>query len=158
MARTHTCNARLERGDVPISALGLDPLDFSFLTAARYFCLSFAEPSEHSWVTVMLSSTSFFPDPGSAEAMRRVLAVVHEMRSSRRSAFRFSNPRCEGCSAIVTDDERHLVQLIQATRAQRPSLAAPSAILLCEGHDSERLRKAAVDFASAFPIREPVTT
>lgn len=156
MHRTHACATQLERGDLPLADLDLDPVDFAFLTATRYFCLSFAEPEEHSWVSAMLASDSFFPEKNSAEAMRRVLAVVYEMRASRRTAFRFSNPRCERCSAIATHDERHLVQVIQAARACRASLAASSAMLLCEGNESNRLRDAADDFAAAFPLREDV--
>lgn len=148
----HHCNARLENGDVPIAELNLDPIEFAFLTATRFFCLSFSEPTSSAWVTAMLSSSSFFPEPGSAEMMRRTLAVLHEMRTTRRSTFRFSNPRCEGCTGIVTHDERHLIQIVRAIRQNRKSTAFPSSMVLCEGYDTTRLHMAIEDFCKGFEV------
>ena len=144
---SRNCENRTALGDQPLAALHVDPVEFGFLTAARYFCLSFSEPQGGAWVTAMLGAECFFPGEGSAEKLRRALAVVHEMRTSRRSTFRFSNPRCEICTAIVTEDERHLLQLIQHARARRGSLVASSAMLLCEGHNTDQLRVAARGFA-----------
>lgn len=152
MPKSHCCNTRLARGDIPIGELDLDPIEFAFLTASRYFCLSFAEPQQQSWVLAFLSSSNFFPAPNSAESMRCVLAIVHEMRTSRRSVFRFSNPRCEGCAGIVTHDERHLVQFVRALRQSRTSAASSSAMLLCEGNDTARLQCAVEDFCSIYPL------
>ena len=150
MPKTHSCNMRLRSGDVPIGELDLDPIDFGFLTAVRFFCLAFAEPEQQAWTTAFLASGSFFPDPGSADAMRRTLAVIHEVRTARKSVFRFSNPRCAGCSGVATHDERHLVQLIQASRKMKAASALPSAMFLCEGNDSTRLKASAEDFAQLF--------
>ncbi|MEM6371235.1 MAG: hypothetical protein AAF727_00420 [Pseudomonadota bacterium] len=135
-------------GDTPLAALDVDPVEYGFLNAARFFCLSFSEPCSGAWVTALLGAPSFFPGDDSAETMRCALAVVHEMRTSRRSTFRFSNPRCEACAAIVTEHERHLVQMVQHARAGRGSMMASSAMLLCEGHDTARVCAAAQGFAS----------
>lgn len=147
------CHSRLESGDVPLLSLDTDAVDFGFLTAARYFFLSFSDSDAGAWVLAMLSSDSFFPGEDSAEKMRRSLAVVHEMRSSRRSMFRFSNPRCEGCAAIVTQDERYLLQMVQNARAGHSSRVASCAMLVCEGNATDRVIKAAYDFADLVPAR-----
>lgn len=148
-----SCHARHAAGDVPLTSLNTDAVDFGFLSAARYFFISFSECDASAWVMTMLSSESFFPGPDSAEKMRRSLAVVHEMRTSRRSMFRFSNPRCQGCSAIVTQDERYLLQLIQNARAGHGSQVASSAMLLCEGNSTERVIAAAYGFADLVSKR-----
>lgn len=135
------------QGDVALSDFDLDCDGFGFLTAARYFCVSFAQPETCAWVHAVLSPTSFFSDGNAALKLRRSLAVVQEMRCARRSVFRFSNPRCLACSAIVTQDERHLLQLVQYSRAGRKSHAASSAMLLCEGHDTRDVLRAAELFA-----------
>ncbi|WP_299206134.1 hypothetical protein [uncultured Tateyamaria sp.] len=145
--RPHNCCHRMSMGDTSLEALDADAVEYGFLSAARYFCVSFSEPLGGAWVTAMLGADYFFPGPDSAEKMRRALAVVHEMRTSRRSTFRFSNPRCEGCSSIVTEDERHLLQLVQHARAHRVSMLASSAMLLCEGHATDRVIAAARGFA-----------
>ncbi|MEO1025568.1 MAG: hypothetical protein AAFX07_08425 [Pseudomonadota bacterium] len=150
------CHACGSKGATPIAALNADAIDFAFLTAARYFFVSFSEPNSNAWLTAILGSESFFPDAAHAETMRRALAVVHEMRTSRTSMFHFSNPRCPSCSAIVTDDERHLLQMVQFARRGQNSRMASSAMLLCEGNDAERVLAAARDFAAIFAVKQPV--
>lgn len=145
--RPNKCCRRMSLGDTLLEALSADIVEYGFLSAARYFCASFSAPHEAIWVTAMLGSDHFFPGSDSAEKMRRALAVVHEMRTSRRSTFRFSNPRCQGCASVVTEDERHLLQLVQHARAHRVSMLASSAMLLCEGHSTDRVIAAAHGFA-----------
>lgn len=150
MAEPDKCrHGRLQKGDTTLNDHNLDVVDFGFLTAARYFCVSFSSPHSDAWVFAMLVPERFFPGPDSAEMMRRALAVVQEMRTSRRSTFRFSNPRCECCANVVTQDERHLLQLVQHARAGKRSHAASSAMLLCEGHDTADTILAAYQFAQA---------
>lgn len=141
---TDPCQKKLRPGCVPLASLEVDPIDFAFLTASRFFFVSFSEPEARSWVSLILGSESFFPGPGSAERMRRALAVIDEMRSARRSCFQYSNPRCQCCAAIVTADERHLMQMVQHARARRTSRVMSSAMLLCEGNPIDRV-VAAVD-------------
>lgn len=150
MAEPDKCrHGRLQKGDTTLNDHNLDVVDFGFLTAARYFCVSFSSPHSDAWVFAMLVPERFFPGPDSAEMMRRALAVVQEMRTSRRSTFRFSNPRCECCANVVTQDERHLLQLVQHARDGKRSHAASSAMLLCEGHDTADTISAAYQFAEA---------
>lgn len=154
---TGKCQGQLSSGDVSLASLDADDIDFAFLSAARFFFLTFAEKDQAAWVTAILGTESFFPGGNSAETMRRALAVVHEMRTSRRSMFRFSNPRCQGCSAIVTQDERYLLQMVQHARARRMSQVASSAMLLCEGNAIDRVVTAAQDFADIVPRRMPAS-
>ncbi|MEM6387139.1 MAG: hypothetical protein AAF718_12975 [Pseudomonadota bacterium] len=148
------CHACRSKGDMTLAALNADAIDFAFLTAARYFFVSFSEADTTAWLSAVLESESFFPGPEHAETMRRALGVVHEMRVTRKSTFCFSNPRCPGCSAIVTNDERHLLQMVQYLRAGQISRASSSAMLLCEGNDATRVIAAARNFAALF-LHEP---
>lgn len=136
---TEPCHKKLRPGCVPLASLDVDPIDFSFLTASRFFFVSLSEPQARSWVSLILGSESFFPGPGNAERMRRALAVIDEMRNARKSCFQFSNPRCQCCAAIVTADERHLLQMVQHARAGRTSRMMSSAMLLCEGNPIDRV-------------------
>jgi len=149
------CTRRMQPSDTPLSALDMDVLDFGFLTAARYFCDSLANPHGQAWIFAVLAPECFFPGANSAEKMRRALAVVQEMRTSRRSTFQFSNPRCEGCASIVTQDERHLLQLVQHARNGQRSRVASSALLLCEGHAKADVILAAHQFAEAVGVPQP---
>ena len=141
------CHAKPTGSDCYLASLQTDTIDFAFLTAARFFCVSFSNGDHCAWVTAILGAESFFPGPNSSEKMRKALAVVHEMRSSRKSVFRFSNPRCTGCSAIITQDERYLLQMVQQARFGQMSKANSFAMMLCEGNATDRVLAAVTGFA-----------
>ncbi|QBF30461.1 hypothetical protein [Thalassococcus sp. S3] len=122
----------------------------SVLTTARFFFLSFSEPQSAGWLTAILSAETMFQRPDAALLTRQVLIVLQEMRQSRRSTFRFSNPRCTCCADIVTHDERHLIDTIRASRALDRSRAFSSAMLLCEGQEVGRVLTAAEALATSL--------
>ncbi|MGR3491570.1 MAG: hypothetical protein ACU0DW_05880 [Shimia sp.] len=84
--------------------------------------------------------------------MRRVCAMVHEVRCTRRGTLCFSNPRCTHCAAIVTEHERHFVQMFQNVRRGNLGAARASAMLLCEGNDDRRVLRAAEEVAELLPL------
>lgn len=144
------CKNVLRKGDVPLSQVTSDQSDFSVLQATRFFFTTFSAADPNAWVSAFLSADRFFPGSDSAETMRRVLVFVEEMRRARRSLFRYSNPRCEGCAGIVTYDERLLISVVQYLRARQHSKAASSALLLCEGEQHERFLAAGHALAQMF--------
>jgi hypothetical protein len=124
------------------------PEDYGVLVTARFFFLSFANPDAHGWMTALLGADDLFgrlsgKSELGAEIVRRTLAVVQDMRLSRRAVLRFSNPRCASCAQILTHDERHLIQMVQALRRGDRSVAASSAMLLCEGNPIDDLLSSA---------------
>ena len=144
------CGARRQPSDTHIADLDVDPFDYGFLCAARYFFVAFSGETS-CWVHTILNADQFFPGTNSTEAVRAALGMVQEMRQARKSCFHFSNPRCPCCAVIVTVDERHLLQLLQRVRTGEVSKAASSAMLLCEGYDTDRLMHAAAHLASFAP-------
>lgn len=129
--------------DMLLSELMLPSTDYAALMAARYFFSSLAKPSDAAWLNVFLCSHKFFPNQNnSAQVAQSVLAVVQEIRTSRRSTLRFSNPNCLDCSNFVTDEERHLVLMLRDTRFGSFSSARTHAMLLCEGNNIDALLQA----------------
>lgn len=143
------CTSKRAAGDVPLDTLDADAVSVNFLHAARYFFVALAERQPDALIMAVLASDSFFRCANGAEQMRLALAVCHEMRTSRRSVFRFSNPRCPCCAAIVTQDERYLMQLVQYAQEQNRSKVASTAMLLCEGNSTEGVIATAYAFAEA---------
>ena len=151
--RNPSCQRVQHPGDVMLSDIDLDSYDYSALTAARFFFSAFASPQSDPWLSMVIGSDHLFPGVQSAETMRRLLTVVHEMRLARKSVMRFSNPTCPCCAEILTEEERHLVQTLQAVRDGRKSRAASSAMLLCEGHDTAEFLSAVARFCAHMPAR-----
>ncbi|MEL6609640.1 MAG: hypothetical protein AAFO58_10805 [Pseudomonadota bacterium] len=146
-----SCSRRPEPTDTALEDLSLDAADRAVLFAARVVFVQFTEPAQQAWMSLTLSANTLFRGPQPAETLRRVCAVVHEMMISRRSDFRFSNPKCDDCSRWVTVHERHLVQMIQAGRQNERSRAEISAMLLCEGHATDRVLAAVWHLADCLP-------
>lgn len=125
--------------DVLLRKLNLDEFEFAVLSAARHFFASFASPSEGFWVSAFLRAENFFPGNASAETMRLVLDMVQKIRMSRKSTLRFSNPHCECCAPFATEEERYLVQMLQAAGRNDLSTLYMSSMLLCEGHETDHV-------------------
>ena len=112
--------------------------------AARYFFASFAKAKGAAWLSVVLCSQDFFPHHSDSPAIvQAVLEVVHTIRTSRKSMLRFSNPHCLDCANIVTAAERHLMTILRNVRSGNLSGATTHAMLLCEGHETAGVLKAA---------------
>lgn len=122
---TEACPKKPRPGCVPLASLEVDPIDFAFLTASRFFFVSFSEADARSWVSTIISS---------------------------RSCFQYSNPRCQCCATIVTADERHLLQMVQHARAGRTSRVMSSAMLLCEGNPIEQVVTAVDGFVRSLAL------
>mgnify|MGYP000321365439 CR=1 FL=1 len=127
--------------DVLLRKLNLDDFEFAILSAARHFFASFASPADSFWVNAFLRAESFFPGDASVETMRLVLNMVQQIRMSRRSTLRFSNPHCEYCTPFATEEERYLIQMLQTTRRGDLSTLYMSSMLLCEGHNTEMVHE-----------------
>jgi len=138
------CGQKMQQIDTTLTALNLSAEDYGVLMAARYYFASFAQPEKMSWMTVILACDDFFPQYCDAPRMAQtVLAMVHEIRISRKSTLRFSNPHCLDCANVVTAEERHLVLMLAALRAGDTSPARTHALLLCEGNETDDLLRAA---------------
>jgi hypothetical protein len=141
---TQRCDQKPSAGDASLISLNLSVTNYSILMAARYFFASFANPSGAAWMSVVLCSDDFFPNHAySSGIAQSVLAVVHEIRTSRQSTLRFSNPHCLDCANIVTAAERHLVAILRDVRSRNMSGAMIHAMLLCEGNDTKGVLDAA---------------
>jgi len=133
------CHKPVQEGDVSLTSLQLEPAEYSILCASRFFFSSFANPETPSWMTVIVGSQDFFPVKESARIVQAILVVIHEVRLSRKSTLRFSNPHCLDCRNNVTFEERHFVSMIRKVYAQRPEAAITHAMLLCEGNQTTDL-------------------
>ena len=133
---TRRCDQKVSPGDRLLTALDLCATDYCVLMTARYFFVSFTNPKEAAWMSVILSSEDFFPNHCNSPAIvQSVLRVVHAIRTSRRPMLRFSNPHCLNCNNIVTAAECHFIAILSHVRSGNFSTATTHAMLLCEGND-----------------------
>ena len=130
-----------------------NPFEAASLGVARGFFQSFAHPPSQGWMGASAAARAAFPEPVAPGAVLAVLGVLQALRGARRSTFRFANPGCPCCAAVLTERERGLMASLRALREGRPDAARAHALLLLEGQDptlvlgpmAVRLRVAGVD-------------
>ncbi|MBK1637043.1 hypothetical protein [Rhodovulum adriaticum] len=155
------CNRTPSHGDTPLAQAGFDPVEQGVLTIARLFFQSFAFPNSHAWLSAFARAGRLLP-PGAVQGRSRdvafaVLGAVQEMRTARKSGFRFSNPDCPCCASILSDHERHFLEVLRALRRGTRSQAHCAAMLVCEGNPADGLLLAMSDLAALTRARPPST-
>ena len=142
----------------PVAAANFDDIEMIFLDAARHFFLSFTEPETQAWETgLSIAMHRLGPEVGSIFATQS-LAIVQAMRFSRRSTFHFSNPRCPCCRDKLTEHERNLMDTLIAVRRGNMSGAHLTAMMLCEGHSTDKMIYLMRDFSERIGPRDEKST
>lgn len=151
-----TARHRLMVGDLPLDQAGYHTDETAILQVARCFFQSFGQPSSQAWLHAFELAQSPHLAWDGPLVVARTLAAVQAMRLARRSAFRFSNPLCKGCSRIVTAHERQWMACLRQMRAGRPERAEAHALLLCESNSLRDLMATMEQLAQALPEKAPV--
>lgn len=146
--KNRSCMSHRPKDAMLLANAGLDRYEVSLLTIMRYFFQSFAQPHSQGWLQAFRAADTTFPQDRAAGLAMACLTVVQNMRASRRDVFRFSNPDCPGCRAVLCTDERHLVGSVTALRHGNRALAQTHALLLCEGNDTAPMLRAAQQLAN----------
>lgn len=133
------CNRRPTEKEVSLADAGFDHIEVTVLEVARYFWQTFALPETQSWLSALQRAELGFRGPHGADIGLEILATVQAMRTSRSSCFSFNDPRCKGCSAILSEHERQFMGVFRAVRDDRPGQARTHAMVLCEGNDTDAL-------------------
>lgn len=80
-----------------------------------------------------------------------VVQMVHVMAISRSDGFRYSNPFCAGCAAVLTQPEHLLLHVLHHTRRAQPGQAIAHAVMLCDSRPVGPLIDAAAELARLAP-------
>ncbi|TCP60922.1 hypothetical protein EV663_10797 [Rhodovulum bhavnagarense] len=155
------CNRTPLPGDTPLAQAGFDPIEHGVLTIARLFFQSFAFPKSQAWMSAFGRAGQFLShglvNARSRDVAFAVLGAVQEMRKARKSGFRFSNPDCRCCASLLSDHERHFLEVLRALRRGTRSQAHCAAMLVCEGNPADGLLPAMSDLATLTRARPPST-
>lgn len=144
-----------EKKTTPASNAGFDGRDLVLLTVMRRFLLAYADPSKPYWETAMDFSVASFGHAWGPGMAYSIMDVLRKMREARRTVFAFMSPCCASCAAKTTDCERLLLQTISSMRRGDHARARMDALILCEGHDTDRFL-AAVSRLVAKPALNPL--
>ncbi len=74
-------------------------------------------------------------------------AFVQVMAVSRSERFRYSNPFCDGCAAILTQDEANFLRILHHVRRGQRGRAMTHALMLCDARPVGPVLDAAGDLS-----------
>ncbi len=135
----------------------VEPESFSedvSLTILRLYCVSFASPETHAWrQAVQLSLNTFGHHEGSIIGCA-LMETIDGIRCQRKSPFNFSDPRCEHCRMIVTEQESQILRALRAIRAREPNEAQAIGRQLLEDKNTRRFISALQRAADAIDRAE----
>ena len=110
-------------------------LDLGVLAILRAFLQTFSDPASQGWKAAFATGRQI-EAPSGPDVALGVLEALETMRRARVSTFRFSNPACLSCAAILSEHERRFVLVFRGLRLGHRSEALTHAMLLCEGNDT----------------------
>lgn len=130
----------------------LSSCEAKVLKVARYYFMTFADPSKQAWLDANdYSIKHFSADQGPYVALA-ILSAIQSMREARQSEFKFNNPECKVCSKLLTEHEKGLINTIRCKVNGEDQAASAHAFILCEGNDSSQFLTSTLILAAiCFP-------
>ena len=122
------------------------------LTVARYYFMTFAQPSKQTWLHANDYAIKHFSSKNGPYASLAVLSAVQTMRQARNSTFMFNDADCKACSTYLTKNELSFITAIRCKSKGNDHGAAGHAFILCEGNDTEEFLHA-IEILSAVCFR-----
>lgn len=133
----HSCARPASAKEIAREEARFDALESALLDIARLYWQTFAAPGSQSWIRALKQAQQQFGPSRGGEVGLMILAVVQAMRTSRSSCFRFNNPDCRFCAAIVSEHERQFMNVFRAVRGGHIGPARTHAMILCEGNNTD---------------------
>lgn len=110
--------------------------EWQALEVARYFFVSFAQPTTHAWMEGFWRAEQMFPAPFGATIAHTIVIAIRELQTARARPLEFNCPACARNAGRVTAEERHFMVTLAAIRSGNKTAAATHALLLCESEDT----------------------
>ena len=122
------------------------------LTIARYYFMTFANPSKQTWLNANDYAMKHFSSSNGPYASLAVLSAVQTMRQARNSTFMSNDADCKACSNYLTRNELSFITAIRCKSKGNDNGAAGHAFILCEGNDTKEFLHA-IEILSAVCFR-----
>ena len=141
MSYNHDKNANLPL-EKTAPHLKLTACEAKILKIARYYFMTFSEPSKQTWLDANDYAIKNFSSDLGPYVSLAILSVIQSMREVRQSTFKLNNPDCKICSAALTEHEIGLLNTIRCKVSGRDDAAAAHAFIICECNDSSHFLNA----------------
>jgi len=133
------CGLPKMKDDQNLEDLHFDETERFVLSLVRQFCLSYTQSKRPLWESAFdMAYHKEGPTKGPSIAYA-TLNVMRTMREARSSTFRYNNPACPCCRKRVSHCERLLLNALHMTRRGERSSAQMELLMLCEGHETQRV-------------------
>ncbi len=119
-----------------ISDCGFHDNTVKLIELSRFYCSYFGKGLQPDFDAATAYCRTRFDHSNPDEVAMGLLCVLNAMRKSRKSTFSFHCLGCPNCRKRVSECERLLFQTIEDMRLGLKQKASVSAMMLCEGNDT----------------------
>jgi hypothetical protein len=144
-------------------AAGLGEAERDWLHLLRLYCLSFEHNRAEGWDSALsVAEARYGADDGPGIASR-IAVLIRAMREERQGGFGYLSPHCPSCRKGLTEDEWHLLRLMQAGCLGDRRAIAHAAAEVARRPEAPVLAAAATRFGTALaaavaPFGRPSST
>lgn len=121
----------------PLTADCLDRHQQNFILIVRCYFMSYTVPQSCSWELGVETAVHAYGSDRGPQIAWACLKCVQEMRTSRKTTFKFCNPFCKCCRNRLTQHEQHLVESFDYARRGADGALSLTSMMLCEGNDDK---------------------
>ncbi|MEM7068002.1 MAG: hypothetical protein AAF478_03885 [Pseudomonadota bacterium] len=125
----------------PIEECGFDDTTLKLVHLSRCYFSAYAAGATPDCETAVEMCKEKFGQTYAVEIAMGLLCVLSAMRTSRKSTFQFNHACCEKCRNRITQSERLLFSTLASIRQNNRSQAYVTALMLCEGYETDELFK-----------------
>jgi hypothetical protein len=138
----------LETSDLQMSDLG--SMEQEWLQLVRLHCVSFEHNRLDGWDRAVTHAEDRYGSDNGPVIACRVGMVIRAMRTERQGGFGYLSPFCSSCRQRVTQDEWHLISLMQAGYRGRSQEIADAAASFARRDEAHALATAAARFGTSL--------
>lgn len=141
-------------GERLIDPASIDAADLQLLGLIRVVCGVMDRRGAVPTEMVVEAAEALVPGPGASVLACIVVRLVRAAALGRAERLAYSNPACPACARVLTDPERHLLDVVRHGREGRRALALLSAALLCDRGAPGAVADAGLDVATVMGLRQ----
>ena len=135
---------------VDLESSDLGEMEQEWLLLVRLHCVSFEHNRLDGWERAVSHAEDRYGSDNGPVIASRVAMVIRAMRAERQGGFGYLSPFCPSCRQRVTQDEWHLIALMQAGYRGRAREIAEAAASFARRGDAPVLASAAARFGSSL--------
>lgn len=135
-----------------IEQLSCDAFERRLLPIARHFLSSFESPEHHAWHRAYSIAAEQWQETLGLSIAHHLQKVIRAILRCRTDGIAFQDPLCPEARAMVTVDERMLIDMLHSMRRDHTEAARNCVEALTHGRMDPDVIRTGLSFAARFSV------